>query len=189
VSRTVAAGLKESAQAIAISHLRDDRDGLTHPIHLVRLILDLNHATRHRTAFLASKTKRRAYSHREDSNKHPIIDVRRHHERRVSTFGGHATVFRLFPPFPQRIAPTHLRNAPKSIVRGRQPLAIATLAPSTPDSLSPRILDEFVRYIVAILDTEGPMETKPKAGGRILEIIVRKSATLALIKDERLERL
>jgi hypothetical protein len=47
VSRTVAAGLEELAQAIAVPHLRDDRHSFTHPIHLVWLVLDLNHAMYH----------------------------------------------------------------------------------------------------------------------------------------------
>jgi hypothetical protein len=41
--RTVATSLEELAQTIAIPHLRDDREGLAHPIHLIRLILDLRH--------------------------------------------------------------------------------------------------------------------------------------------------
>ncbi len=57
MSRTIAAGLEELAQAIAFPHLRDDRDGFTHPIHLIRLILDLNHATYH-ARYLASKKKK-----------------------------------------------------------------------------------------------------------------------------------
>lgn len=44
-SRTVGTGLEEPAQAIAIPHLSDDRDSLTHPIDLIRLILDLCHTS------------------------------------------------------------------------------------------------------------------------------------------------
>src|SRR6266851_5460643 len=141
------------------------------------------------TAFLALKVKRRSYPHRKDGNEHPIIDLCRHLERRVGTFGGHAAVLCLFPLPPQRLVRTHLRNSPESIVRTRNLLPIATVAPSTPDSLPPCILNEFVRHIVVILDADSSMHAETKDGRRFLVIFVRKPAAFAFIKDKGLEGL